>query len=68
MDDPQPQSVPISILNNQKVPGRDRDIPRNNLGQSGHHNSHCVLRAYFMPNALFTQAYERGTIVILLHR
>jgi len=32
MDDPQPQSFPISILNNQKVPGRDRDIPRNNLG------------------------------------
>ena len=30
-DDPQPQSFPISILNNQKVPGRDRDIPRNNL-------------------------------------
>lgn len=32
MDDPQPQSFPTFMLNNQQVPGRDRDIPRNNLG------------------------------------
>lgn len=55
MDDPQPQSFPTSILNNQKVSGRDRDIPRNNLGDKAikNHNGHCVLRAYFVPNKRF---------------
>lgn len=31
MDPPQSESSPTSILNSQKVPGRDRGVPRNSL-------------------------------------
>lgn len=75
MDNPQSQSFPTSILNNQKVPGRDRGSLRNSLSDKATiiiaivcQASCQVLNLHALAPRDCHQAYVRGTTITPLYR